>query len=304
MESNLGSHFIWWVGVVEDRQDPLKVGRCRVRILGSHTELKSLIPTEDLPWALPMIPLNDNSSLQIKEGDYVTGFYLDGLDEHAPVIWGILPGIPKSLPPVSQGFADPRTDLSGAPRLKDAEPTRYPSRIGEPTFSRLARNEKIIETPVFTKKEEALATVVPTAAPGVWTEPETPYAAVYPYNRVMETESGHILEFDDTPGAERVHIYHRSGTFDEVHPDGTKVVKIKADAYEIVLSDKNVYVKGALNITADGDINILSGGSVNIQATESVKITAGAELTTLAGGLESHTAGAGITLIGVPINLN
>ena len=36
---------------------------------------------------------------------------------------------------------------------------------------------------------------------------------VYPKNHVYETESGHIKEFDDTEGAERIHEYHKSGTF-------------------------------------------------------------------------------------------
>jgi hypothetical protein len=304
MEPNLGMNMIWWTGVVESRQDPLKVGRCQVRIAGAHTEKKSTLPTADLPWAHPIIPLNDNSSLQIKEGDYVVGFYFDGHEPQVPIIMGILPGIPVELGPASVGFTDPRSgaELSGAPRLPDASPSRYPSRLNEPTFSRLARNEKIFDTPVETKKL-SIEAAVPTAAPGVWSEPMTPYDAVYPYNRVMETESGHILEFDDTPGAERIHIYHRSGTFEEVHPDGTKVTKIQSDAYEIILADKNIYVKGDLNITSLGSVNIL-GKSIKIESETDVSIIAGTSFTTLAGTEELHTAGAGITLLGVPINLN
>ena len=49
--------FIWFQGVVEDRFDPLKLGRVRVRILGLHTDNKKLIPTEDLPWAFPISPI-------------------------------------------------------------------------------------------------------------------------------------------------------------------------------------------------------------------------------------------------------
>jgi len=30
--------FVWWQGVVEDRHDPLYLGRCKVRILGWNTE--------------------------------------------------------------------------------------------------------------------------------------------------------------------------------------------------------------------------------------------------------------------------
>ena len=43
--------FVWFVGVVEDRQDPQKLGRVRVRCLGHHTEDNVKLPTADLPWA-------------------------------------------------------------------------------------------------------------------------------------------------------------------------------------------------------------------------------------------------------------
>ena len=52
--------FIWWAGVVEDRKDPLKLGRCRVRCLGYHTDDRSQLPTEDLPWAHPLLPITHN----------------------------------------------------------------------------------------------------------------------------------------------------------------------------------------------------------------------------------------------------
>ena len=37
--------FIWFTGVVEDRDDPDKLGRVRVRAVGYHTEDKTDIPT-------------------------------------------------------------------------------------------------------------------------------------------------------------------------------------------------------------------------------------------------------------------
>jgi len=318
VSTNLGEEFVWWMGVVEDRNDPLQVGRCRVRILGSHSESKTSIPTEDLPWAHPIIPLNESSSLQIKEGDYVMGFYLDDKESHAPVIMGIFPGIPKVSASPSSGFNDPRIggSLSSAPRkpqgltnkkggvtITEGTPKRNPALLDEPTFSRLSRNQKISETPIGWKKS-SVSVAVPTSGPGTWSEPVSPYATKYPYNRVMETESGHILEFDDTPGAERIHIYHRSGTSDEIHPDGTKVTRINADAFEIVLSDKNVYIKGDLNFTAAGDVNIKAGGSVNIEATKDIQLNATGGITTQAGSTQSHTAGSGMNLTGIPLNLN
>ena len=40
--------FLWFVGVVEDRGDPQKAGRVRVRAVGHHTSNKEKLPT-DLP---------------------------------------------------------------------------------------------------------------------------------------------------------------------------------------------------------------------------------------------------------------
>ena len=51
------SGFTWFVGVVEDRNDPKFLGRVRVRCLGLHTEDTSKLPTADLPWAHPMNPI-------------------------------------------------------------------------------------------------------------------------------------------------------------------------------------------------------------------------------------------------------
>ena len=55
-------------------------------------------------------------------------------------------------------------------------------------------------------------------------EPPSAYATQYPYNNVMQTESGHFQEFDDTPGAERMRWQHKAGTFTEWQPDGTEVI--------------------------------------------------------------------------------
>ena len=48
--------FIWAIGVVEDRHDPDKMGRVKVRWLGYHTNEQQKIGTEDLPWSQVMSP--------------------------------------------------------------------------------------------------------------------------------------------------------------------------------------------------------------------------------------------------------
>ena len=37
--------FLWFTGVVEDRGDPQKAGRVRVRALGHHTSNTTILPT-------------------------------------------------------------------------------------------------------------------------------------------------------------------------------------------------------------------------------------------------------------------
>ena len=60
-------------------------------------------------------------------------------------------------------------------------------------------------------KNTAKTSTVPTAnSSTTWNEPDSAYAR-YPKNHVLETESGHIKEYDDTSGQERIHEYHNKG---------------------------------------------------------------------------------------------
>ena len=47
--------FFWWVGEVEDNEDPMELGRVKVRVLGYYTNFRGGttgdLPTEHLPWA-------------------------------------------------------------------------------------------------------------------------------------------------------------------------------------------------------------------------------------------------------------
>jgi len=77
--------FQWFVGVVEDRQDPKTLGRLRVRCLGYHTEDLIKLPTSDLPWSHVMNPITSatvsglgQTPLGAVEGTWVVGFFQDG----------------------------------------------------------------------------------------------------------------------------------------------------------------------------------------------------------------------------------
>jgi DNA-binding helix-hairpin-helix protein with protein kinase domain len=90
--------FVWWIGIVEDIDDPLTLGRCKVRCFGYHPAKKDgLVPTEDLPWALAIHPVNTpNLYGTPKAGDWVFGFFLDAVSAQEPAILGYLPAIPEA----------------------------------------------------------------------------------------------------------------------------------------------------------------------------------------------------------------
>lgn len=135
--------------------------------------------------------------------------------------------------------------------------------VGRPDVHKLATGQSDL-TAVETKNEN-LVMDIPTADDIPWDEPSSPWASTYPYNQVFETEAGHMMEFDSTPFHERIHIWHRSGSYLEIDVNGTSVRKVKGTNYEIIEKDNNVYVKGALNITADGVTNILVRDNVNLR---------------------------------------
>lgn len=92
--------FVWWVGVVESMDDPLAVGRCKVRIFGWHTKSVDELSTYELPWAFPLLPVTHANALPVyKPADWVVGFFLDGRLGQQPIIFGVLPSIPQADTP-------------------------------------------------------------------------------------------------------------------------------------------------------------------------------------------------------------
>jgi hypothetical protein len=272
--------FVWFIGVVEDRQDPEQLGRLRVRCFGYHTENKELIPTAALPWAHIVQPPNLPASYTAKEGDMVFGFFLDANSAQLPMIVGVIPGKPSSKPDASKGFADPNG--------------KYPKRVGESTFSRLARGAK------------------------------------YPYNYVHETESGHTFELDDN-GKGRIKLSHNNGTYVEFDTEGNQINVVKKNNKVTISGDDTVSVGGNCKLSVGGDmtlsvtgtlnikaaaINMKSGAAINMQGTTvgidaaaAINIKAGAAVKVGAGGIlsmegtKTTLSGAMVDVAGAMVNI-
>ena len=282
--------FNWFVGVVEDRQDPQTLGRLRVRCLGYHTEDLLKLETKDLPWAHVMNPVTSatvsglgQTPLGAVEGTWVVGFFQDGTDAQQPIIIGTLPGVPSELPTKIEKGDDDRYPGDG---FQDYIGGAYP-KYKETDVNRLAVNSKSVDSSgrsadveinphsSLTIRRADLDKAVGTAQidgifsgvaqitsdldtdnGGKWDEPTTPYDAKYPHNHVYESESGHIREIDDTPNKERIHERHNSGTGYEIHPEGNKVTRVKQDNYTIVTNDDYTHIQGTQRHTTDEGVRI------------------------------------------------
>ena len=307
--------FRWFVGVVEDNNDPDKLGRVKVRAYGFHTKDKTDIPTDSLPWASVMAPTNDTSMQGIGKfsklvnGTWVVGFYMDAAEMQNPIVMGTLKGKP-SYKDSRFGFSDPndvypeqKNSSSGHGTDKDDNDFTTETQFIESDVNRLAKNETDLSHTVLTTKEEGRTKEVAIAnSDEKFDEPASTYAAVYPDNNVLETSSGHIVEYDDSVGTERIHEYHRKGTFYEIDAMGNKVTRIVGDNYQIVAGKEFVNVKGDVNLTIDSNCNTYVKGNWNIQVdgnvVENIKgtydqnVTGNATMDAATINLNSGTKGA------------
>lgn len=82
------------VGVVEDIEDPAQLGRLRVRIFQIHTDNKVELPTNELPWAQVVVPVNNAHHFGTPDfGDWVLCTFLDGNHAQMPIVIGVIPGL-------------------------------------------------------------------------------------------------------------------------------------------------------------------------------------------------------------------
>lgn len=171
----------------------------------------------------------------------------------------------------------------------------YGRSTNESTVNKLARGDAV-NTIVTAKEVTRLQNVPIAGSTGTWSQPHSSYAAVYPYNNVNETESGHVIELDDTPGHERIHFYHRTGTFVEYYPNGSKVTRVVGDNYEIVDRNGMVSISGDANIDVIGNINISCHSNANIDVDGSADIVTHGSLGLAAADDVNISAGKNINL--------
>ena len=283
--------FNWFVGVVEDRADPEKAGRVRVRCLGYHSAKTEDIPMEDLPWASVMMPVTAGANSGIGfsphfllEGTWVVGFFRDPAMQE-PVIIGAIPGkntSEKTNFTVASssaaggyskdgGFKDPNAKYPTSAYVGKSD-TNFLAQELQTTH--IATGTRTTNDPASWSTASGSATFLTSGIKG----------SKYPFNHVLETESGHFVEFDDTEGNERIHIYHKLGTFLEIDKSGNVMIKTVGNVTNVVAGNMDTYVQGNYSLSVDGNLDMYAVGNL----TEKVD---GNRLTTITGNDEVAITG-------------
>jgi hypothetical protein len=296
--SGLFNNLIWFVGVVEDRQDLTNAGRVRVRAFGIHPPKGEALPTHHLPWATVLDGSYGAAEVIPKVGDWVFGFFIDGREAQHPMVMGRIPGMNLSFPagsgqPGEDGYIPPESLQDfGAPPLH-----RYVS--GED-----AEFGQAILQRAFKREDISMANDDTFDEPDIMT-PERNLD-----NRVIKSKNGDnflvLCDPVENEGGDFILLSHSSGSVFQIDPNGTIFVKSFGDTYnsteglefnnimgsqhtnikedwtlKVETGSGKVWINGDLdiecenfNLTARNTVNIksaikanISGGSVGIFAT-------------------------------------
>ena len=232
-----GDNTRWFIGVVKNIKDPLELGRVQVKIFGIHDGEPVPIPDEDLPYAQVVMPISEGGVKGL--GNTV------GIQVNARVFGIFLDGKNSQDPLVLGSLPKIEEESGGA--------------ITDVTTSKLARG-----TNTLSKANDSVIDDTPY---------DSRYKAAYPNNAVHQTSSGHVIEVDDTSGYERIHIFHKSGTFVEMHSNGDVVTQHK-NGFRTVVGDDKLHVTKDLDIIVGGDCNFSVNGNVNMMALENINMYA------------------------------
>ena len=103
------------------------------------------------------------------------------------------------------------------------------------------------------------------SVPGLDLELNDEPSTQYPENQVKETASGHIIEYDDTNGRERVMIRHRTGSGVEMRADGTVIYSSTNNAIRVVAANEKVIVEGDGEIVYNGNLKMKVAGDFDLE---------------------------------------
>jgi Chitinase class I len=190
---------------------------------------------------------------------------------------GIVGGVLiRSTSSTNTGFKDPNGRYPLGSFLKEQDTNR---------LSRRNTDQTVVRSKAKNRRTEI------RSIGSTFSEPAPAFNGQYPFNHVFASESGHLQEFDDTPGSERTHLYHTSGTYQEVDKFGNKTNKIIGDNFTIIERNGYVYVDGTLRMSVNSDVKIVIAGNLAIEVDGDINYDVGGNVTWKVGGSNKYGVG-------------
>ena len=250
----VGGQFDWFIGVVEDTNDPELLNRVKVRCFGYHTEDKAELPTKDLPFATVMMPTTSASvegigqNHQLLSGSWVVGFFRDGPSAQDPMIMGSIMSFTEKERDTNLGFSGTfgnKAGISDVPLEVDSlNANQVTKTVGghlveldnQTSFERLSITHGTNQSNVSID-HEGIITAISNGTDGTQ------------HRLILDT----ILN--------QIRFTHFSGTQIKILPEGT--VEINA-ANDIVNIDGNTTITGKLHVTEEqtNDKTIVAQGTI------------------------------------------
>ena len=249
----VGGQFDWFIGVVEDTNDPELLNRVKVRCFGYHTEDKAELPTKDLPFATVMMPTTSASvegigqNHQLLSGSWVVGFFRDGPSAQDPIILGSIMSFTEKARDTSLGFSGTfgnKEGISDVPlEVDDLNANQVTKTVGGHLFE---LDNTVGEERINMTHGQNLSSI------------EIDKDGI---TQILSTnhDNTHILTLN--PRLNTVSLLHDSGTKIDISSEGT--VSINA-VNDIVNIDGDTTITGKLHVTEEqtNDKTIVAQGTI------------------------------------------
>jgi predicted chitinase len=262
----------WFMAIVEDNQDPTNQGRVRVRCFGIHPSYESeLMPTEDLPWAVPINGAYGGASQIPRVTDWVFGFFADGRDAQHPFLMGVVPGqnlmsMTGSGEPTASSYMRPSHESErfyGAPPLRPAQ-----------------SGENLHETQVVLQdgtRRDGVTVARDGHPDGIreergWSEPAVATSSDPAKTTIFSSTYGDsFIEVNGQEGNEFISLSHASGSHVQIDKNGDIKIRALNDLYlgaeghirEYNNARRDVTIEGKYTINALGDCTLEVAGDLN-----------------------------------------
>jgi len=100
---------------------------------------------------------------------------------------------------------------------------------------------------------------------------------VYSLNKIISYGNNYTEEIDSTPGAERYSKTGPAKTSEEILEDGTRVVTVNGDDYQVIIDNEHVNIKGTCYVTVEGDYHLKVNGDYHLEVLGEYNLLSGAE---------------------------